>query len=94
MVAMTHGCLPGACLYLGCDSLRRRFLLYELQVLIQESPAVMADRHVIDCEVDDFSGRVRASFLFFRRRASAETCSMILLTLYFPLLSRGFDLLD
>src|SRR6516165_12254111 len=79
MVAMTHGCLPGACLYLGCDSLRRRFLLYELQVFVEESPAVMADRHVIDCEVDDFSGRVRAGFLFFRRRARAATCSMILL---------------
>ena len=36
---------------------------------------MMADRHVIDGEVDDFSGRVRASFLFFRRRASAATCS-------------------
>jgi hypothetical protein len=66
-------------LYLGCDSLRRRFLLYKLQVFVQESPAVMADRHVIDGEVDNFSGRVRAGFLFFRRRASAESCSMIIL---------------
>jgi len=55
-----------------------RVLLYELEVLIQEAVAVMAEGNIVG-EEDDFRGRMRASFLFFRRRASAETCYVIIL---------------
>ena len=59
------------------DRVRGFVLLYQFEVFIEEAVAVMTNRDIVGEEDDDLRW-MDTGFLFFRRRASAEPCSVLL----------------